>query len=201
MTNLLASRRLRWVTLGFASVASIALFLLATATANTSLFAGHYNTLVLINGGIVALLMLVVGGQLLQLWRNLRAGVFGSRLALRLVLAVRARRVPAGRARVRGIGAIPRAQHRKLVRRPRRSRARRRLEPRPKLARLPAEGDEQSREGDRQRGRRRGGRARTCAGARGRAGGRLRGGAVCAFGQRTRRRGPRRQHDARASVG
>jgi nitrogen fixation/metabolism regulation signal transduction histidine kinase len=86
MTNLLASRRLRWVTLGFASVASIALFLLATATANTSLFAGHYNTLVLINGGIVALLMLVVGGQLLQLWRNLRAGVFGSRLALRLVM-------------------------------------------------------------------------------------------------------------------
>jgi nitrogen fixation/metabolism regulation signal transduction histidine kinase len=86
MTNLLASRRLRWVTLGFASVGSIALFLLATATANTSLFAGHYNTLVLINGGIVALLMLVVGGQLLQLWRNLRAGVFGSRLALRLVM-------------------------------------------------------------------------------------------------------------------
>src|SRR4051812_10153737 len=86
MTNLLASRRLRWVTLGFASVASIALFLLATATANTSLFAGHYNTLVLINGGIVALLMLVVGGQLLQLWRNLRAGVFGSRLAWRLVM-------------------------------------------------------------------------------------------------------------------
>src|SRR5690349_1599523 len=86
MTNLLASRRLRWVTLGFASVASIALFLLATATANTDLFAGHYNTLVLINGGLVALLMLVVGGQLLQLWRNLRAGVFGSRLALRLVL-------------------------------------------------------------------------------------------------------------------
>jgi len=86
MTNLLASRRLRWVTLGFASVAAIALFLLATATANTDLFAGHYNTLVLINGGLVALLMLVVGGQLLQLWRNLRAGVFGSRLALRLVL-------------------------------------------------------------------------------------------------------------------
>ena len=31
-----ASRRLRWVTLGFASVAAIALFLLATATANTT---------------------------------------------------------------------------------------------------------------------------------------------------------------------
>ena len=86
MTGLLASRRLRWVALGFASVAAIALFLLATATANTALFAGHLNTLVLINGALVALLMLVVGGQLLALWRKLRSGVFGSRLALRLVL-------------------------------------------------------------------------------------------------------------------
>ena len=86
MTSVLSSRRLRWVTLAFACVAAIALFLLATATANTTLFAGHYNTLVLINGALVALLMLVVGGQLLQLRRNLRSGVFGSRLALRLVL-------------------------------------------------------------------------------------------------------------------
>jgi nitrogen fixation/metabolism regulation signal transduction histidine kinase len=86
MTRLLVSRRLRWVSLGFACLSAIALFLLATATANTDLFAGHYNTLVLINGALVALLMLVVGGQLLQLWRNLRSGVFGSRLSLRLVL-------------------------------------------------------------------------------------------------------------------
>ena len=86
MMHWLASRRLRWVTLVFACVSAIAMFLLATATANTGLFAGHYNTLVLINGALVALLMLVVGGQLLHLWRNLRTGVFGSRLALRLVL-------------------------------------------------------------------------------------------------------------------
>ena len=86
MMHLLASRRLRWVTLASACIAAIALFVLATATANTDLFAGHYNTLVLLNGALVALLMLIVGGQLLRLWRNLRAGVFGSRLALRLVL-------------------------------------------------------------------------------------------------------------------
>ncbi|HXT03872.1 MAG TPA: PAS domain-containing sensor histidine kinase, partial [Casimicrobiaceae bacterium] len=86
MTSLLASRTLRWVTLGFACVAAIALFLLATATANTDFFAGHYNTLLVINGALVGLLMLIVGGQLLQLWRKLRSGVFGSRLALRLVL-------------------------------------------------------------------------------------------------------------------
>ena len=86
MTGILASRRLRWFSLTFAGVAAIALFLLATATANTDLFAGHYNTLLVINGALVVLLMLVVGGQLLQLRRNLVAGVFGSRLALRLVL-------------------------------------------------------------------------------------------------------------------
>jgi nitrogen fixation/metabolism regulation signal transduction histidine kinase len=86
MTGLLASRRLRWVTLAFACVSAIGLFLLATATANTDLFAGHYNTLVLINGALVALLMLVVAGQVLQLWRKWKSGVFGSRLALRLVL-------------------------------------------------------------------------------------------------------------------
>jgi two-component system, NtrC family, nitrogen regulation sensor histidine kinase NtrY len=86
MMRWLASRRLRWVTLAFACVSAIALFLLATATANTALFAGHYNAIVLVNGALVALLMLVVGGQLLHLWRNLRTGVFGSRLALRLVL-------------------------------------------------------------------------------------------------------------------
>ena len=86
MTNPLASRRLRWVALAFACVSAIALFLLATATANTDLFAGHYNTLVLINGALVALLMLVVAGQVLGLWRQWKNGVFGSRLALRLVL-------------------------------------------------------------------------------------------------------------------
>ena len=86
MTSLLASRRLRWVALAFACLSAIGVFLLATAAANTALFAGHYNTLVVINGALVALLMLIVGGQLLQLWRSLRSGVFGSRLALRLVL-------------------------------------------------------------------------------------------------------------------
>ncbi len=84
--TILASRTLRWITLGFACLSAIALFLLASATANTDFFAGHYDTLVLINGALVALLMLVVGGQLLQLWRSLRSGIFGSRLALRLVL-------------------------------------------------------------------------------------------------------------------
>jgi hypothetical protein len=82
----LASRALRWLLLVLACLAAIAVFLLATATANTELFAGNYNTLILVNGALVALLMLLVGWQLVQLWRKHRRGVFGSRLAIRLVL-------------------------------------------------------------------------------------------------------------------
>jgi len=78
-------RALRWLLLASASLAAIALFLLATATSNTSMFAQEYDTLVLLNGVLVGLLMLVVGWQLWQLRRNLRSGVFGSRLAVRLV--------------------------------------------------------------------------------------------------------------------
>jgi nitrogen fixation/metabolism regulation signal transduction histidine kinase len=86
VTGLLASRAVRWLLLVCACLAAIALFLLATANANTELFAGNYDVLVLINGGLVGLLMLLVGWQLLQLWRKHRRGVFGSRLAIRLVL-------------------------------------------------------------------------------------------------------------------
>ncbi len=79
-------RGLRWLLLASASLSAIALFLLATATANTELFAQGYDTLLVLNGVLIALLMAVVGWQLWQLRRNLRAGIFGSRLAVRLVL-------------------------------------------------------------------------------------------------------------------
>ncbi len=78
--------RIRWLLLASASLSAIALFLLATATSNTALFAQGYDNLLILNGVLVALLMLVVGWQLWQLRRNLKAGVFGSRLAVRLVL-------------------------------------------------------------------------------------------------------------------
>ena len=83
--SILSSPAVRWVLLVVAALSGIALFLLATATANTSLFAGNYDALVILNAVLVALLMLVVGWQLLRLRRNLKRGVFGSRLALRLV--------------------------------------------------------------------------------------------------------------------
>ena len=85
MTSVLGSRALRWMLLVGTCLAAIAVFLLATATANTNLFAGHYDALLLANGVLVGLLMLLVGWQLLQLWRRRSRGVFGSRLAVRLV--------------------------------------------------------------------------------------------------------------------
>jgi nitrogen fixation/metabolism regulation signal transduction histidine kinase len=86
MTTLPGPRWLRWLLIAAASLSAIALFLLATASSNTELFAQGYDNLLVLNGVLVTLLMLVVGWQLWQLRRNLKAGVFGSRLALRLVL-------------------------------------------------------------------------------------------------------------------
>ncbi len=79
-------RRARWALLILACLGAISLFLLATASANTELFASRYDVLLVLNGALVGLLMLLVGYQLWVLRRNLKRGVFGSRLALRLVL-------------------------------------------------------------------------------------------------------------------
>jgi nitrogen fixation/metabolism regulation signal transduction histidine kinase len=86
MSGLHAPRAVRYVLLGCACLGTIFLFLLATASANTALFARSYNLLLVLNGVMVAALMGLVGYQLLRLRRNLRAGVFGSRLAARLVV-------------------------------------------------------------------------------------------------------------------
>jgi nitrogen fixation/metabolism regulation signal transduction histidine kinase len=86
MSPLLTSGRVRWVLLVAASLSAIALFLLATASANTALFARSYDTLLLLNGVLAGVLILIVVWQLLQLRRKLKRGVFGSRLAARLVL-------------------------------------------------------------------------------------------------------------------
>jgi nitrogen fixation/metabolism regulation signal transduction histidine kinase len=86
MRTLPGPRWLRWLLIASASLSAIALFLLATASSNTALFAQGYDSLLVLNGVLVTLLMLVVGWQLWQLRRNLKAGIFGSRLAVRLVL-------------------------------------------------------------------------------------------------------------------
>ncbi|HVF64506.1 MAG TPA: ATP-binding protein [Casimicrobiaceae bacterium] len=86
MSSLLSSRSMRWVLLASASLAAIALFLLATASANTGLFAQSYDNLLVLNGVLVTVLIGIVLWQLWRLRRGLKRGVFGSRLAVRLVL-------------------------------------------------------------------------------------------------------------------
>jgi len=86
MSGLRAPRTIRYVLLALACLGVIFLFLLATASANTALFSRSYDLLLVLNGAMVILLMGLVIYQLLRLRRNLKAGVFGSRLAARLVL-------------------------------------------------------------------------------------------------------------------
>ena len=69
-----------------AAVAGISLFLLASASANTDLFAKSYPYLLAINGAIAASLAGLVGFQLRALWREYRERQFGSRIKYRLML-------------------------------------------------------------------------------------------------------------------
>jgi nitrogen fixation/metabolism regulation signal transduction histidine kinase len=86
VNSIRAPRVIRYVLVACACLGVIFLFLLATASANTALFARSYNVLLVLNGTMVAVLMGLVGYQLLRLRKQHKAGVFGSRLAARLVL-------------------------------------------------------------------------------------------------------------------
>ncbi|AUM01322.1 sensor histidine kinase [Pseudothauera hydrothermalis] len=69
-----------------AAIAGISLFLLASASANTELFAGAYPYLLGLNGMVAVALAGLVGVQLRSLWREYKARQFGSRLKFRLML-------------------------------------------------------------------------------------------------------------------
>jgi nitrogen fixation/metabolism regulation signal transduction histidine kinase len=86
VSGIRAPRVIRYVLVACACLGVIFLFVLATASANTALFARGYNLLLVLNGTMVAVLMGLVGYQLLRLRKQHKAGVFGSRLAARLVL-------------------------------------------------------------------------------------------------------------------
>jgi nitrogen fixation/metabolism regulation signal transduction histidine kinase len=86
MSGLLSSKSIRWALLIAGSLSAITLFLLASGTANTELFARSYDILLVLNGVLVGLLIALVLWQLVRLSRSVRRGVFGSRLAVRLVL-------------------------------------------------------------------------------------------------------------------
>ena len=69
-----------------ASLGGILLFLLASASANTALFASHYPWLLGLNAVVALALLALIGWQVRALWQEHRAKVFGSRLKLRLML-------------------------------------------------------------------------------------------------------------------
>jgi nitrogen fixation/metabolism regulation signal transduction histidine kinase len=86
VTAIKAPAWLRYVLIACMALAAVTLFLLATAAANTALFAERYPLLLALNGGIALVLAALVGYQLYILRRKLRAKVFGSKLTLRLVV-------------------------------------------------------------------------------------------------------------------
>jgi nitrogen fixation/metabolism regulation signal transduction histidine kinase len=69
-----------------ASLGGILLFLLASASANTALFARHYPWLLALNAVVALSLFALIVWQVRALWIEHRARVFGSRLKLRLML-------------------------------------------------------------------------------------------------------------------
>ena len=77
MNGIRAPRVIRYVLVACACLGVIFLFLLATASANTALFARSYNLLLVLNFTMVAVLMGLVGYQLLRLRKQHKAGVFG----------------------------------------------------------------------------------------------------------------------------
>lgn len=69
-----------------ASFGGILLFLLASASANTALFARHYPWLLGLNAIVALSLFVLIVWQVRDLWHEHQAKVFGSRLKLRLML-------------------------------------------------------------------------------------------------------------------
>jgi PAS domain S-box-containing protein len=82
----LASPVVRYLAILCVGLVAIALFLVASSSTDPTRFAERYPQLLALNGAVALLLTALVVYQLVTLRRNRRAGVFGSRLAARLVL-------------------------------------------------------------------------------------------------------------------
>ncbi|HEX7952539.1 MAG TPA: ATP-binding protein [Burkholderiales bacterium] len=82
----LLSRGMQFLIALVLTLGAVMLYLLSGASANTPWFSADLPLLLAVGLGIVLVLMLAVGYQLLLLRRRLQARVFGSQLTLRLVL-------------------------------------------------------------------------------------------------------------------
>ena len=82
----LASPVLRYLAILCVGLVAIALFLVASSSTSPALFAERYPLLLALNAAVAVVLTSLVVFQLITLRRSLKAGVFGSKLTLRLVL-------------------------------------------------------------------------------------------------------------------
>ena len=84
------TRWLRYSLIVLAGLGGVLLFLLASAASNTDFFESNYTVLVTLNGIIAAALFGILILLVVRMVRRLRAGIFGSRLMLRMfILAMR----------------------------------------------------------------------------------------------------------------
>lgn len=80
-------RALRYGVLIALALGGVLLFLLASASSNTQTFERHYPLLLAVNGGIAAVLLVLVVALVTRLVRRVRAKRFGARLMLRFAVA------------------------------------------------------------------------------------------------------------------
>jgi len=81
-----SSAAVRYVLVLCVGLGAVALFMLATVSGNSTLFADQYPLLLVLNGAVVLMMTGLVVYQLLTLRRKLKSGVFGAKLTLRLVM-------------------------------------------------------------------------------------------------------------------
>lgn len=80
------NRALRYALVVGGAIASILLFMLASASENSGFFDQYYVWLLGVNAGMAGLLLILVIVALARLYSRYKAGKFGSRLVARLVL-------------------------------------------------------------------------------------------------------------------
>jgi len=76
---------MKYIVFTSAVLGALLLYLLSNASANTAASGEHYTLLVTLNVILAALLVLLIGVQLVSLYRNIRQRVMGSRFTLRLL--------------------------------------------------------------------------------------------------------------------
>jgi PAS domain S-box-containing protein len=82
----LLSRGMKYLIGTILLLGAVMLYLVLSASSNTPMFARDLPLLLFLGASIVLVLLVLVGYQLLALRRRLQAGLFGSKLTLRLVL-------------------------------------------------------------------------------------------------------------------